>query len=118
MLFGDETSFGLAAALQSRPAAGEMVFEVSGAAESCAVLTAIGLGRATVVERRDDDAHLAPCRPWRVLHPDGQGAVDSESEPGAEEASAFAQSVLRRFGGGDDKPSEGGFILPKYEEKS
>ena len=59
VLFGDETSFGLAAALQGGPAAVESVFEVSDDAESRAALTAIGLGRATVIERRDGDAHLA-----------------------------------------------------------
>jgi len=32
-------------------------------------------------------------------------------------SSAFAQSIFRRFGGGDDKPLEGGSILPKYERK-
>ncbi len=58
-LFGDETSFGLAAALQGGPTAAEMVFEVSDAAESRDALTAIGLGRATVIARRDGDAHLA-----------------------------------------------------------
>lgn len=59
VLSGDETSFGLAAALQGGPAAAELVFEVSDAAESRAVLTALGLGRATVIKRRDNDAHLA-----------------------------------------------------------
>ncbi len=59
ILFGDETSFGLAAALRNDPAATELVFEVSGAAESRAVLTAIGLDRATVIERRDGGVHLA-----------------------------------------------------------
>lgn len=32
-------------------------------------------------------------------------------------SSAFAQSVLRRFGSGDDKPSEGGAILPQYAQQ-
>jgi NADPH-dependent ferric siderophore reductase len=59
MLFGDETSFGLGAALQRESAAAELVFEVSDAAESRAVLTAIGLAQATVVERREGDTHLA-----------------------------------------------------------
>lgn len=59
VLFGDETSFGLAAALQRGPAAIELIFEVSDAAESRAVLTALGLDRATVIERREGDAHLA-----------------------------------------------------------
>lgn len=37
----------------------ELVFEVSDAAESRTVLTTIGLGRATVIERLCGDAHLA-----------------------------------------------------------
>lgn len=59
VLFGDETSFALATAMQGSSPAAEIVFEVSDAAESRAVLMAIGLGRATVIERRDGDAHLA-----------------------------------------------------------
>lgn len=61
MLFGDETSFGLAAALREcPPGAGAIhVFEASDVAESRPVLEAIGLGQATLIERIADDAHLA-----------------------------------------------------------
>ncbi len=61
VLFGDETSFGLAAALRdSRQGAGAIhVFEASDVAESRQVAEAIGLGRATLIERVADDAHLA-----------------------------------------------------------
>jgi ferric-chelate reductase (NADPH) len=58
VLFGDETAFGIAAALQCRCATAELVFEVSDAMESREVLKAIGLGRATLIERRHDNAHL------------------------------------------------------------
>jgi ferric-chelate reductase (NADPH) len=61
VLFGDETSFGLAAALRDSPQAGGAihVFEASDVAESRPVLEAIGLGQATLIERIADDAHLA-----------------------------------------------------------
>jgi NADPH-dependent ferric siderophore reductase len=61
VLFGDETSFGLAAALRECPQAhGAIhVFEVSDVAESRPVLEAIGLGQATLIERIAGDAHLA-----------------------------------------------------------
>jgi NADPH-dependent ferric siderophore reductase len=61
VLFGDETSFGLAAALRNSPqgAGATHVFEVSDVAESRPVLEAIGLGQATLIERIADDAHLA-----------------------------------------------------------
>jgi ferric-chelate reductase (NADPH) len=61
VLFGDETSFGLAVALRdSSQADGAIhVFEASDAAESRPVLEAIGLGQATLIERIADDVHLA-----------------------------------------------------------
>ncbi len=61
VLFGDETSFGLAVAIRDTPQAdGAMhVFEVSDVSESWPVLEAIGLGQATLIERSADDAHLA-----------------------------------------------------------
>ena len=61
VLFGDETSFGLASALQqSRQADGTVfVFEVSDADEAGAVLAAIGLRNATVIVRQADEVHLA-----------------------------------------------------------
>jgi NADPH-dependent ferric siderophore reductase len=61
VLFGDETSFGLPAALRDSPQAGGAmhVFEASDLAESRQVVESIGLGRATLIERIADDAHLA-----------------------------------------------------------
>jgi ferric-chelate reductase (NADPH) len=61
VLFGDETSFGLAAAIRGTPQADGAihVFEVSDVAESRRVAEAIGLGHATLIERVADDAQLA-----------------------------------------------------------
>ncbi len=56
VLFGDETSFGLAAALGAGPT---HLFEASDIAAARTVLAAVGLERATVIERTADDAHLA-----------------------------------------------------------
>ncbi|MEY9183667.1 ferric-chelate reductase (NADPH) [Bradyrhizobium sp. USDA 326] len=61
VLFGDETSFGVASAFRDN---GQMdgatyVFEASDAAEANSVLAAIGLGSATLIVRSGDDAHLA-----------------------------------------------------------
>jgi NADPH-dependent ferric siderophore reductase len=61
VLFGDETSFGLAAALRDCPQAEGAIhlFEASDVAESRPVLEATGLGEATLIERTAADAHLA-----------------------------------------------------------
>jgi NADPH-dependent ferric siderophore reductase len=61
VLFGDETSFGVAAAIRDSPQADAAihVFEVSDVAESRQVAETIGLGQATLIERIADDAHLA-----------------------------------------------------------
>ncbi|GLK69069.1 siderophore-interacting protein [Hansschlegelia plantiphila] len=61
VLFGDETSFGLAAALCCLPRGADAihVFEVSDVAESRPVLEALGLGQAVLIQRIADDAHLA-----------------------------------------------------------
>ncbi len=61
VLFGDETSFGLAAALRACPQADGAVhvFEASDVAESRQVAEAIGLGQTTLIERITGDAHLA-----------------------------------------------------------
>lgn len=60
VLFGDETSFGLAAAFRdsSQGYGAIHVFEASDVAESRQVAEAIGLGQATWIERIADDAHL------------------------------------------------------------
>jgi NADPH-dependent ferric siderophore reductase len=54
-LFGDETSFALAASLGT---AARFVFEVDSAEECRPVLEALGLAGATLVERQPGDAHL------------------------------------------------------------
>jgi NADPH-dependent ferric siderophore reductase len=61
VLFGDETSFGLAASFRACPQAEGAVnlFEVSDVPAARPVLEAIGLGHANLIERRVDDAHLA-----------------------------------------------------------
>ncbi len=56
VLFGDETSFGLAAALGAGPT---HLFEVSNLVEARAALAAVGLEPATVIGRAADEAHLA-----------------------------------------------------------
>jgi ferric-chelate reductase (NADPH) len=60
VLFGDETSFGVARALADAktPTAVKCVFEVSNAVESSDVLSKIGVGGATI-QRESADAHLA-----------------------------------------------------------
>lgn len=62
VLFGDETSFGLAAALgRSTNAKLACVFEVGSSASVRAVVDAVGLGRngsVVLVERKQSDAHL------------------------------------------------------------
>jgi ferric-chelate reductase (NADPH) len=62
VLVGDETSFALAACQRDDRGAASgsrFVFEVNSLAESRAVLGAIGIVPAALVERRDDDGHLA-----------------------------------------------------------
>lgn len=61
LLFGDETSMGLAVALRStlRPSDQmEAVFEVSSAPESQRAWSSLGPGEAEFVHRRDADGHL------------------------------------------------------------
>ncbi|MET4762243.1 ferric-chelate reductase (NADPH) [Bradyrhizobium ottawaense] len=61
VLFGDETSFGLAAALRDSLQAGGALhlFEAADIAESRLVLDSIGLGHARLMARSADDTHLA-----------------------------------------------------------
>jgi ferric-chelate reductase (NADPH) len=63
VVFGDETCFGLAAALNGALPAGGIrhVFEVSDVSESQAVLDTIGI-RATLIQRAAGDAHLVAAR--------------------------------------------------------
>ena len=57
VLFGDETSFGLALALQRTGKEGHFIFEVNDRDESASVLEEVGL-RALLVPRHPDEAHL------------------------------------------------------------
>lgn len=59
-LFGDETSFGLAAALLGalRPASTRLFFEVSSLAQAQPALTHVGLSHTHLHVRRADDTHL------------------------------------------------------------
>ncbi|HWO12230.1 MAG TPA: siderophore-interacting protein [Polyangiaceae bacterium] len=62
LLFGDETSFGLAHALRFTPHAARdvhIVLEVGSSLAARAALAAIGVADAHLVERRARDAHLA-----------------------------------------------------------
>ncbi|WP_404533670.1 siderophore-interacting protein [Bradyrhizobium ottawaense] len=61
VLFGDETSFGLAAALRDSLQAGGALHlsEAADIAESRLVLDSIGLGHARLMARSADDTHLA-----------------------------------------------------------
>ncbi|HKO50504.1 MAG TPA: siderophore-interacting protein [Polyangiaceae bacterium] len=62
VLFGDETSFGVARALlESRASRSELcfVFEGSDRSESSSVLDVLQLPGAALIERRPDQAHLA-----------------------------------------------------------
>jgi ferric-chelate reductase (NADPH) len=61
LIFGDETSLGLAHALRHTPRGADgavIVLEVSSRAATEPVLAALELGDVTLVERRPDDAHL------------------------------------------------------------
>ncbi|MBR0816892.1 siderophore-interacting protein [Bradyrhizobium liaoningense] len=60
VLFGDETSFGLAAALRNNLRAGGALhmFEVADAAESQQVLNAVNLGQARLITRSASEEHL------------------------------------------------------------
>jgi NADPH-dependent ferric siderophore reductase len=62
VMFGDETSFGLAAALRAAGSEGCTVrhlFEVTSLAESVPILNTLGIEPLNIVERRGDDSHLA-----------------------------------------------------------
>jgi ferric-chelate reductase (NADPH) len=62
LIFGDETSFGLAHALRFTPSGThrvELVLEVSSLDAARSALEAVGVAGAHLVERQPDDAHLA-----------------------------------------------------------
>lgn len=67
LLFGDETSFGLAHALRFTPASAQgvhLVLEVTSRAASAAALDAIGVAGAHLVERRPEDVHLGEVQEY------------------------------------------------------
>ena len=53
-----------------------------------------------------------------LIHPKSRLGIGVLRTVGKTLSSVFAQSILRRFGGSDDKPPKGDLILPKYEAKS
>lgn len=59
ILFGDETSLGLAAALSAQARAVQVVLEVSHLAETMPAIDRLGLGHARVLARLDKDWHFA-----------------------------------------------------------
>jgi NADPH-dependent ferric siderophore reductase len=61
VLFGDETSFGIAAALRNNLQAGGALhmFEATDVVESRQVLDAVSLSEARLIARSTDDSHLA-----------------------------------------------------------
>lgn len=62
VLFGDETSLGLGAAMTRATTHDEspkLLFEVTSMAECRPAAAALGLGHATLVERKADESHLA-----------------------------------------------------------
>lgn len=59
VLFGDETSFGLAHSVAACGVGNTaFLFEVASAVESEAVLATLGIANAVLVERKADDAHM------------------------------------------------------------
>jgi ferric-chelate reductase (NADPH) len=67
LVFGDETSFGLAHALRFTPASAQgvhLVLEVTSKAASAAALDAIGVAAAHLVERRPEDVHLGEVQEY------------------------------------------------------
>lgn len=65
ILFGDETSFALALALErssSAPTDRRYVFEVNDRQEAAAVLATLKLPSPILIERRSEDTHLAEIR--------------------------------------------------------
>lgn len=76
ILFGDETSFALGAALRNMPQSARItcVFEASASTEALPVLEAIGLGDAVLIERLPEDGHLAAAEAEVVRHASGGGA--------------------------------------------
>ncbi|WP_198086467.1 siderophore-interacting protein [Variovorax sp. E3] len=74
IVFGDETTFGLAASLCGRDAGAQgvrAVFEVGAIAESRQVLDALGIEPLALMERRTDDSHLAELLSAMVPPMDG-----------------------------------------------
>jgi ferric-chelate reductase (NADPH) len=67
LLFGDETSFGLAHALRFTPASAQgahLVLEVTSKGAAAAALDAIGVEGAHLVERRPEDVHLGEVQEY------------------------------------------------------
>lgn len=100
LIFGDETSFGLAHALRftaSGTAGVELVLEVSSLEVARAALDAVGVNGAHLVERRPDDAHLAELDALIVRLRD-QRAIEGWVLSGAAPSIQTLIQRLRRLG--------------------
>ena len=100
LLFGDETSFGLAHALRFTPAAGEgvhVVLEVSSRPVSSVVLEEIGVSGAHLVERRSGDEHLNEVQEL-TTHLVATHAIEAGVLSGKAPSIAHVSKHLRRLG--------------------
>jgi ferric-chelate reductase (NADPH) len=91
LLFGDETSFGLAYAMRFTPQGVEevrVVLEVTSKKIAEGVLGQLGITNAELVERRSDDSHLSEVENLAVTH-----LQDSSIKSGA--LSGKASSIQR-----------------------
>jgi NADPH-dependent ferric siderophore reductase len=103
VLFGDETSFGVARSLEERPSAErstEYVFEVDGRAEAEQVLASLALSRAVLVEKKAGDGHFPELE--RALegrlaaHPEATLALTGRASTIQFARRALKQSSTRR----------------------
>ena len=98
LLFGDETSIGLARALRAAGfSAARVVLEATAPEAAAAALEAVGVSGATLVQRRPEDAHLtdieAELETWSAA-----GGLDSCVLTGKAGSIAALHRALRRLG--------------------
>jgi NADPH-dependent ferric siderophore reductase len=98
LLFGDETSIGLARALRGAGfGAARVVLEVTAPAAAAAALEAVGLSGATLVQRRPDDSHLKELEAELETWSRAEG-LDSCVLSGKAGSIAVLHRALRRLG--------------------
>ena len=96
LLFGDETSIGLARALRGAGfGAARVVLEVTSSAAAAAALEAVGVNGVRLVQRRPDDAHLQDLEAELETWAGGLGSCVLTGKAGS---IAALQRVLRRLG--------------------